>query len=97
MMRCPVCKADNDQSTNCRRCRADLASLFELEKQQRRVLDGTYRCLAAGQVKRAFAIADGSRALQDSVEARRVAATSLLMAHDFAGAWRMYHSSTTSD
>ena len=94
-MRCPVCRAENDQGPNCRRCRADLESLFKLEKQQRRALDAAYGCLAAGQMRRAFAISDGARALRDRVEARRLAAMSLLVARDFAGAWRMYQSCMT--
>ena len=38
-MRCPVCKADNAQGLQCRRCKADLALLFQLEEQRARALE----------------------------------------------------------
>ena len=37
-MHCPVCKADNSQGPQCRRCKADLSLLFALEEQRRRTL-----------------------------------------------------------
>ena len=64
-MRCPVCRADNDQGPQCRRCRADLASLFALEDQRRRVIRGAFRRLAAGELRRARMLTEGARALRD--------------------------------
>jgi hypothetical protein len=38
VLRCPVCKADNTQGPTCRRCKAELALLFELEAARQRLL-----------------------------------------------------------
>ena len=35
-LRCPVCKAENAQGPNCRRCKADLSLLFALEDRRAR-------------------------------------------------------------
>ena len=37
-MKCPVCRAENDQGPQCRRCKADLALLFTLADQRRSAL-----------------------------------------------------------
>ena len=31
-MRCPVCKAENEMTPQCRRCKADLSLLLALER-----------------------------------------------------------------
>ena len=90
-MRCPVCRAENDEGPNCRRCRADLGALFALEEQRRRALDAAYRSLAAGQTRRAHALAQGARALHDDAEVRRSAAMCALVARDFASTYRIYN------
>ena len=59
-MRCPVCRAENDQGPQCRRCRADLGLLFGLEKRRRQALDAARRCVAQGDPQRAY----GTRQLQ---------------------------------
>jgi hypothetical protein len=89
-MRCPVCRAENDQGPQCRRCRADLELLFAIEEQRGQVLDVAYHCLMAGQPRRAQALVDGARALHDDGEAQRLGALCALMCGDFAAAWRDY-------
>ena len=91
-MHCPICRAENDQGPNCRRCRADLESLFVLEKQRLRALEAAYRSLTAGQPRRAFALADGVRALRDDLETRQLSALSALLKRDFAAAFQFYQS-----
>jgi hypothetical protein len=91
-MQCPVCRAENDQGPQCRRCRADLGPLFALEKQRRYALDAAYASLAAGAARRGHALAEGARAMREDEEARHLAAVSALLARDFAGARRIYHS-----
>jgi hypothetical protein len=91
-MRCPVCRAENAEGPYCRRCRADLGSLFALEEQRRRALDAAYHCLAVGQMRRARALAEGVQALRDDEESRKLAAISALLARDFAMACRVYNS-----
>jgi hypothetical protein len=89
-MRCPVCRAENDQGPQCRRCRADLGPLFALEKQRRRALDAAYASLAAGAALRAYALAEGARAMRDDEESRQIGAISALVVGDFQAAWRTY-------
>ena len=38
-LRCPVCKAENAQGPNCRRCKADLSMMFALEDQRAPVME----------------------------------------------------------
>ena len=35
-MRCPVCKADNLETPQCRRCKADLSLLVAVERRRER-------------------------------------------------------------
>ena len=93
-MRCPVCRAENDEGPQCRRCRADLALMFTLEQQRRQVLNAACHHLITGDVRRARALSEGARALRDDDEARRFGAVSALLCSDFAAAWRAYQELT---
>jgi hypothetical protein len=90
-MRCPVCRADNDTGPSCRRCRADIRILFDLEDQRRCVLDAAYLCLNRGEMHRGRALAEGVRALRDDRKSRRLGAVAALLNRDFAVAWREFH------
>jgi hypothetical protein len=46
-MRCPVCKADNVQERACRRCKADLSLLWEVEARREALLAAARRYLAS--------------------------------------------------
>lgn len=89
-MRCPVCKADNPQGLQCRRCKADLSLLFALEEQRRETLDEARRCLRRGEWQAAAKHAETAKWLRGDEESRRLAAVALLLGRDFAGAWRCY-------
>jgi hypothetical protein len=91
-MRCPVCRAEVTQGPQCRRCRADLSLLLELDDQRRRALAEAYRAATAGQWNRALAIAGGVDALRSDGESRRLLAACRLLRRDFAGAWEEYQS-----
>ena len=93
-MRCPVCKAENDAGSQCRRCRADLALLFALAEQRRWALAEAYRAAACGRWRRALTLAEGADALHSDEESRRLVAVGRLMERDFAGAWEYYRSRT---
>ena len=62
-IRCPVCRADNDAGPACRRCKADLAPLAELE---------TRRTLALDLGARAAALGDGDAVLRHARAARQL-------------------------
>ena len=89
-MYCPVCKAEVGEGPHCRRCRADLSLLFELEAQRRRMIGMTCQSLSQGQRKRAAALADGIDALRRDEESQRLLAVAHLLRRDFARAWRCY-------
>lgn len=92
-MLCPVCRAVNAEP-RCRRCRADLALLFTLEKQRSRAVHAAWVHLCAGRLDQARAIAEGITALRNDSGAQRLEAVVSLLRGDFAGAWRHYHSAT---
>jgi len=89
-MRCPVCKADNSQGPQCRRCKADLSLLFALEDQRRRTLAEARRCLRRGEWQAAVGHAETASWLRGDEESRRLLATAHLLGRDFVAAWRCY-------
>ncbi|HZY86686.1 MAG TPA: hypothetical protein VFE78_17760 [Gemmataceae bacterium] len=89
-MRCPVCKADNAQGPQCRRCKADLALLFDLEAARRARLDAARAHLVGGRWHEAAAGAEEANRLRRDGESQRLLAVARLLARDFAGAWECY-------
>ncbi len=85
-MKCPVCRAQVEQGPQCRRCRADLSLLFQLEAQRGRALASAYQALARGQWQRARALVDGVDALRKDDESQRLLAVTSLLERDFARA-----------
>jgi hypothetical protein len=94
-MRCPVCKAENAEGPQCRRCRADLSLLFDLEARRARVLAAAHEAAARGRWARGVALAEGAEALRSGADARRLAAVGRLLGRDFAGAWAAYWAGRT--
>lgn len=90
LMRCPVCKADNSQGPQCRRCKADLSLLFALEGQRLRTLAEARRCLRSGDWQAAAEHAETADWLRGDEESQRMMAAARLLGRDFAGAWRCY-------
>lgn len=89
-MRCPVCKAENTQPPQCRRCKADLGLLWTLEAQRARLLADARRRLAAGSIRRAAVDAEDADWLRSDEDSRRLVAVTSLLNRDFAGAWEGY-------
>jgi hypothetical protein len=89
-MRCPVCKADNGQGPLCRRCKADLAPLFDLEAARRARLDAARAAFAEARWAEAGAAAAEAGWLRRDGEAERLLAVARLLGGDFAGAWECY-------
>jgi hypothetical protein len=90
IMRCPVCKADNSQGPQCRRCKADLSLLFALEEQRQRMLAEARRCLRQGEWQTAVKHAERANWLRCDDESSRLVAMAHLLVRDFAAAWRCY-------
>ena len=89
-MRCPVCKADNGQGPQCRRCKADLAPLFDLEAARRARLGAAREHLAHGLWPEAVACAEEADWMRRDAESHRLLAVARLLNRDFAGAWECY-------
>lgn len=89
-MRCPVCKADNIESPQCRRCKADLSPLFALAEQRGQALAEARRCLRRGEWQEALQRAEAADWLCGDEESQRLTAVFHLLQRDFTGAWRAY-------
>src|SRR5262245_21978065 len=89
-MRCPVCKADNTQAPACRRCKADLSLLWQLESRREALLVSARCHLARGRWRDGERDARAALRVRDGADARRLRALCRLVARDFAGALRIY-------
>jgi hypothetical protein len=89
-MRCPICRAENAAGPQCRRCRADLTLLFNLDEQRQHVLATAYRCVASGRLTEALALADGADALRGDLESCWLQVVVALAKRDFKRAWAEY-------
>jgi hypothetical protein len=89
-MRCPVCKADNPQGPQCRRCKADLSLLFALEEQRQQALAEARRCLRRGEWQAAVEHAEMANWLRCDEDSRQLEAMAYLLRRDFARAWNCY-------
>ncbi len=96
VIRCPACKAENAQGPACRRCKADLSLLFQLEERRAWGMAEARRLLASGRAEEADALADEADWLRGDDESRRLLALTRLMRRDFAGAWACYRASRES-
>jgi hypothetical protein len=84
-MRCPLCRAENDDAT-CRRCKADLTPLFALDASRRHALDEAARAAAAGDGARTLKHAHAANRLRADQESARLLAIGYLLTRDFARA-----------
>ena len=89
-MQCPVCKADNAEGPLCRRCKADLSLLFELERRRKGALAEARRCFQEGRSNNAMQFAMRADSLRSDAESRRLVAVTSLFARHFEQAIR-YH------
>lgn len=89
-VRCPVCRADNAAGPACRRCRADLGLLFDLEGRRAELLGESFRAAEAGDLAGARRAAAEAEAIRAGDDARGLRAAVELLAGDFAEAWRLY-------
>jgi len=90
-MRCPVCRADNEEKPACRRCRADLSMLWAVEEQREICLRSARIFLQRGQNKQALERIAQASGLRRGADADQLAAVAYLLDGDFAAALR-HHS-----
>jgi hypothetical protein len=84
---CPVCKAENAQGPNCRRCKADLSLLFRLEEARDRLLASSAECLRTGRFAEALRHAQWAHALRRGEQSARLLALTNLLLRDFPAVW----------
>src|SRR5580765_8115396 len=84
-MRCPVCRAQNsDDGATCRRCKADLSLLVEMDKAREHVLAQAASAAAIGDGVRTLRFAKSAHNMRrDALSWRWLAIGNLLMG-DFA-------------
>jgi hypothetical protein len=87
---CPCCRAANDAGPACRRCKADLSLLFDLNARRESLLAGSKRLAADGRIADALAAAAEAEALRRGDDTRRLLAALHLLNRDFPAAWRCY-------
>ncbi len=88
VLSCPVCRAAVVSGSTCRRCRADLTLLVNLEKQREEVLARARSHAARQEWDRALALAHGAEALRSGPDTSRLLAAIYLARRDFSQAWQ---------
>ena len=89
-MQCPVCRADNEQKPTCRRCRADLSLLWNVEEQRQDCLRAARVCLRMGQNDQALEHIERAKEMRCGADADQLAALTHLLAGRFAEALRFH-------
>jgi hypothetical protein len=87
---CPACRADNNTTAQCRRCKADLSLVVALEQTRQRCLIEAGAALARGDLAAARARVGQARSLRDGPDAARGLALVSLLERRFDDAWRHY-------
>ena len=88
---CPCCKASNDTGPACRRCRADLSLLFAVEDERASLFAAARELAAEARHSESLAALERAAQLRRTDDVLRLRAAVLLLARDFAGAFRAYH------
>jgi len=90
MIRCPACRAENTAAPLCRRCRADLSLLFELEARRGHALAAAARHAGQGDGASVARLACQAHWLRRGEDSRRLVAIGQLLQGDYAGASQVY-------
>ena len=94
-MHCPVCKADSALEPTCRRCKADLSLLVQVETQRGRALAAAWRLLRDGRPNAALQAAALAHEARPATDSARLLALCHLWADNFALALR-WHGAASS-
>jgi hypothetical protein len=89
-MRCPACRAENTTGPLCRRCRADLSLLFDLEARRKHALAEAARYAALGEGDQVVRFASEAHLMHRDADSRRLLALGHLLQRDYAGAVEAY-------
>ncbi len=87
-MHCPVCKAENALEATCRRCKADLSLLVQVETQRGRALAAALRFLSDGRPNAALQAATLAHQVRAGNDSARLLAVCHLWADNYPLALR---------
>src|SRR5262245_44814493 len=82
-MRCPVCKAENAEDATCRRCKADLSLLMEVEQTRGHELARAAQAASDGDGPATLLHAESAHRLKADAESWRWLAVGSLLVRDF--------------
>lgn len=94
-LRCPVCRADNTERT-CRRCRADLGLLWDLEACRSAALARARQAWRDGDVTATRSAAQEAARLEEGPETWRWLAVTALAQGDFGAALSAWRAATAA-
>ncbi len=87
---CPCCKASNEVGPACRRCKADLGLLFDLETERAALLDEARRFAVASRILESHSALDRASQLRTGADVKQLRAVLFLLARDFSSALQAY-------
>lgn len=87
-LRCPTCRASQEWSPTCRRCRCDLTLLQTAAADYRASRQQCLQALSAADGATAWRLAQHCRQLDPAPESHRLLALASLVKRDFAAARR---------
>ena len=90
-VRCPTCRASQEWSDACRRCRSDLRLLRSFATSYAQARRDCLRHLGAGRLAAASHLAHRCHLLAPSAETRRLLATTALRLRDWPVAVELGH------
>lgn len=91
---CPACRASNDAGPTCRRCRAELQLLFDLEASRLALLNDARRAIHQGDWQSSEAALRQAEHLRQGSDIRQLRAIVYLLRGQFRAAWREYRQVT---
>ena len=92
---CPCCKAVNDTGPACRRCKADLTTLFVVVARRDQLIAEAKR-LGPSDPDGALEKLDEAEAYQAGTDLHRLRAAVHLLNRDFPAAWTCYRAGTAT-
>ncbi len=94
---CPVCKAENTAGPGCRRCKADLSLLFDMENQRPWLLQQTRWAFQIGRLDDALQYARLAHDIKNDSASFRWLAVLNLLTNRLTEAWNAYESACGHD
>jgi hypothetical protein len=89
-MRCPVCRAEDNYTEQCRRCKADLGLLVAIERDRATSLIAAEMHAGRGDAEPCLAAARRADSLRRDRDSLQWTAVGSLLKRDFAEALRAY-------